>query len=159
MASSLRARLWLMGVAITAIGVYHLVGGVFSVPGTDSVTGEARATVDSRERFYNVIFAGYGLAWIWAVRHSPVPASVVRWLAGTFLVAGLARLLSWAVEGAPHWFQIPLIGLELVLPPILFWLADADERAHAGDGIVPDIPAADTPYEGAERQGLSGDRN
>jgi len=130
-AKVLRVLAWLMGISITAIGLYHLVGGVFSVPGTDSITGEARATVDSRERFYNAIFAGYGLAWIWAARRSPVPASAVRWLAAIFLLAGLGRVLSWAVEGAPHWFQVPLIGLELVLPPIFFWLADADERAHA----------------------------
>ncbi len=130
MAKTLRALLWLTGVAIVGIGLYHLVGGVFSVPGTDSIRGEARATVDSRERFYNAIFAGYGLAFVWAVRRKPVPASAVRWLAGIFLLGGIGRVLSWAVQGAPHWFQVPLIGIELVLPVVFFVLADADERAH-----------------------------
>ena len=136
-ARTLRILAWLMGIAIVAIGLYHVVGGVFSVPGTDSVTGEARATVDSRERFYNAIFAGYGVAWIWAARQSPISAVAVRWLAGIFLLAGLARLLSWAVEGSPHWFQVPLIGLEVVLPPIFFWLATADERNVREQRAVP----------------------
>ncbi len=144
MARTLRALLWLTGVSIVGIGIYHFFGGVFSVPGTDSITGEARATVDSRERFYNAIFAGYGLAWIWAVRRTPVSATAVRWLAGIFLLAGIGRLLSWAVEGAPHWFQVPLIGIELVLPVVLFALADADERAHS----VPRNPVAAGAVEG-----------
>ncbi|MFF5971260.1 DUF4345 family protein [Streptomyces sp. NPDC012769] len=34
-----------------------------------------------------------------------------------------------AVHGWPHWFQVVLTVLELVFPPVWFWLADADERA------------------------------
>ncbi|MFE0178429.1 DUF4345 domain-containing protein [Streptomyces sp. NPDC059002] len=116
---------WTMGIACAAIGVYHLVLGIASVPGETS----AGATVDSRERFYNAIFLGYGLAWIWAVRQSPIPARAVRGLAGIMLIGGVGRLLSVLVHGWPHWFQIPLAVIELVLPPLYFWLADADERA------------------------------
>ncbi len=47
-----------MGVACVVIGLFHLALGVSSVPGE----GMAGATVDSRERFYNAIFVGYGLA-------------------------------------------------------------------------------------------------
>lgn len=67
-----------MGIACAAIGLYHLVLGIASVPGE----GSTGATVDSRERFYNAIFLGYGLAWIWAARQSPIPSTAVRWLAG-----------------------------------------------------------------------------
>ncbi|MFG3114732.1 DUF4345 domain-containing protein [Streptomyces sp. NPDC048197] len=123
----LRWLVWAMGIACVAIGAFHLVLGIASVPGE----GAAGATVDSRERFYNAVFLGYGLAWIWAARQSPVPAKAVRALAGIFLLGGIGRLLSLAVHGPPQWFQVPLTVLELVLPPVYFWLADADERTRA----------------------------
>lgn len=123
----LRWLVWAMGIACVAIGAFHLVLGIASVPGE----GSAGPTVDSRERFYNAIFLGYGLAWIWAARQSPIPAKVVRALAGIFLLGGIGRLLSLAVYGPPQWFQVPLTVLELVLPPVYFWLAGADERAPA----------------------------
>ncbi|MBO0842543.1 MAG: DUF4345 domain-containing protein [Nocardioides sp.] len=113
-----------MGVACTGIGLVHLAGGLATIPGETT----AGATVDSRERFYNAIFAGYGLAWIWVARQRPVPTRTVRALSGVFLLGGAGRLLSLAVAGPPHWFQDPLTGLELALPPLFWWLAPADEH-------------------------------
>jgi|SRR5437762_8068542 len=117
-----------MGVACAGIGIYHVVLGIGSVPGdggTDALTG---ATVDSRERFYNAIFFGYGMAWIWVARQSPVPASMVRWLAGFMFLGGIGRIVSLAQHGTPHWFQIPLTVIELILPPLYIWLATVNER-------------------------------
>ena len=124
MARSLRRLALLLGVACVAIGVLHFALGIDSVPGEAG----AGATVDSRERFYGAIFLGYGLAWIWVARQSPVPASTVRVLAGVFLAGGVGRLVSLAVYGPPQWFQVVLATVELALPPLLWWLAPADER-------------------------------
>ncbi|WP_312866302.1 DUF4345 domain-containing protein [Streptomyces boluensis] len=124
----------LMGYACVAIGLFHVVLGVASVPGAES----AGATVDSRERFYNAIFLGFGLAWIWVARQSPIPASMVRWLSAVFLLGGVGRLFSIAVHGMPHWWQLPLTALELVLPPVYFWLATADERAKRTPAATPE---------------------
>lgn len=126
----LRGLLWLMGVAIVAIGIYHLVGGVWSVPGTGAIAGEPRATVDSRERFYNAIFAGYGLAYVWAARQPRIPLTAVNWLAAVFLLGGVGRAISVAAYGWPHWFQIPLSVVELVIPVILFALTAAARRSE-----------------------------
>ena len=128
-ASALRALAWVMGVACALIAAYHFAGGIWSVPGTESIQGGARATVDSRERFYSAIFLGYGLAWVWVARRRPVPAAAVRFLAAIFLLGGLGRCLSLLVEGWPHWFQLPESAVELVLPFFFFWLAGADEKA------------------------------
>lgn len=125
MARVLRSLAWIMGVACVAIGVYHFIGGIDSVPGEDA-TG---STVDSRERFYAAIFLGYGLAWVWAARQSPVPTSAVRWLTGIFLLGGVGRLLSMLVYGQPHWFQLVLMVVELAVPALIFAVAGADERA------------------------------
>jgi len=126
MAKTLRALAWAMGVACVAIGLMHVLFGTASIPGELT----AGATVDSRERFYNAIFAGYGLAWCWAAHQRPIPARVVRWLAAIFLLGGIGRLLSMAVHGRPHWFQLPLTALELVLPPIYWWLTRARRTSH-----------------------------
>ncbi|MFG3255802.1 DUF4345 domain-containing protein [Streptomyces sp. NPDC048172] len=130
MRRALRGFAWVMGVACVAIGLFHVVGGNAAIPGE----ADAGATLDSLGRFFGAIFAGYGLAWLWAVRQDPVPARVVRWLAAVFLLGGVGRLLSLAVHGWPHAFQVALTVIELALPPVLFWLADADERARPASG-------------------------
>jgi uncharacterized membrane protein HdeD (DUF308 family) len=121
---SLRWLALVMGVACVVIGLVHLLWGISSVPGEES----AGATVDSRERFYNAIFAGYGVAWIWAACRPDHSHSVIRWLAGIFLLGGVARLLSRAVWGQPHWFQVVLTAIELALPAVLVWLSRGAAR-------------------------------
>ncbi|WP_328314487.1 DUF4345 domain-containing protein [Streptomyces sp. NBC_00442] len=118
---------WAMGIADVAIGATHLVVGMDSVPGA----GSPGPTVDSLMRFFGAIFLGYGVAWIWVARQSPIPSNAVRLLAGIFFLGGAARLLSWAALGRPDWFQLVLMGIELALPPLYFWLAPADERDTA----------------------------
>ncbi|MET9430675.1 DUF4345 domain-containing protein [Streptomyces sp. NPDC003036] len=123
-AKVLRGLVLAMGYACVAIGLLHVLLGNAAIPGADS----AGATVDSLGRFLGAAFAGYGLGWLWAARQSPIPASAVRWLAGVFGLGALGRLLSLAVHGWPHWFQVALAVVELVLTPVLFWLADAEEK-------------------------------
>ncbi|WP_081982742.1 DUF4345 domain-containing protein [Streptacidiphilus albus] len=131
MARTLRLLVQLMGWACVAIGLWHLALGNAAIPGA----GNAGTTIDSWGRFMGASFTGYGLAWLWAARQRPIPASAVRWLAGVFLLGGFGRVLSLALHGWPQWFQIVLSVLELGLPPVYFWLAKADERAAgATDG-------------------------
>ncbi|MFE9499184.1 DUF4345 domain-containing protein [Streptomyces collinus] len=128
MARTLRVLTLLMGWSCVAIGLFHVALGNAAIPGA----GSAGATVDSWGRFMGASFVGYGLAWVWAARQRPVPARAVRWLAAVFLLGGVGRLLSLAVHGRPQWFQIALAVIELTLPPVFFWLADAEERALSG---------------------------
>lgn len=121
-----------MGTACAGIGLYHLVLGIGSVPGEGTADTLAGTTVDSRERFYNAIFFGYGVAWIWVARQTPIPATIVRWLAGFMFLGGIGRVVSLIQYGAPHWFQIPLTVIELALPPLFVWLTAAGRPAAAG---------------------------
>lgn len=127
MARTLKWLVLIMGAACVAIGLAHFALGIASVPGE----GTAGATVDSRERFYGALFLGYGVAWLWAGRQSPVPATAVRWLAGIMLLGGVGRIVSLVVHGRPQWFQLALTAVELVVPLLYLWLADADEKTHA----------------------------
>ncbi|MGI5466435.1 DUF4345 domain-containing protein [Streptomyces sp. CA-132043] len=127
---TLRGLVLVMGYACVAIGLFHVLLGNAAIPGA----GSAGPTIDSLGRFFGAIFAGYGLAWLWAARQSPIPATAVRWLAGVFLLGAIGRLLSLAVHGWPHWFQVALTVIELVLPPLFFWLANAEEGAQERAG-------------------------
>ena len=126
MARTLRILVWLMGAACAAIGLFHLGLGIHSVPGE----GTAGVTIDSRERYYGAIFFGYGLAWIWAARQTPIPAALIRFLALIFALGALGRIISLIQYGWPQWFQTVLTVIEIVLPPIFLLLAGADERAR-----------------------------
>jgi len=129
MARALRLLTQLMGWSCVMIGLFHVALGNAAIPGA----GSAGATIDSWGRFMGACFTGYGLAWLWAARQRPIPPQTVRWLAGVFLLGGAARLLSLAVHGWPQWFQIALTVIELSLPPVFFWLADAEERVPRSD--------------------------
>ncbi|ALO06210.1 hypothetical protein AQF52_0613 [Streptomyces venezuelae] len=133
-AKTLRGLVLTMGYACVAIGIAHVLLGNASIPGAES----AGPTIDSLGRFFGAIFAGYGLAWLWAARQRPIPATAVRLLTAVFLLGAVGRLLSLAVEGRPHAFQMALAALELALSPLLFWLADAEEKAHP----APHVPGA-----------------
>lgn len=124
MARWLRGLALAMGISCAAIGAYHLAGGIESVPGEQ----DSGPTVDSRERFYNAIFVGYGLAWIATALKRPVPAREVHALNGVFLLGGVGRLVSLKRHGRPHWFQLVLTAIEVLLPAAFAWLAPADER-------------------------------
>ncbi|MDI2131330.1 DUF4345 domain-containing protein [Yinghuangia seranimata] len=141
MARLLKWLSWTMGIACVAIGATHMATGMDSVPGASS----AGPTVDSLVRFFSATFLGYGLAWIWVARQSPIPSKAVRWLAGVFFLGGVSRLLSWGVQGRPQWFQLVLLAIELVLPAIYFWLSTADERHHATSPRATDKPIPVSP--------------
>ncbi|MFE9676812.1 DUF4345 domain-containing protein [Streptomyces sp. NPDC006259] len=132
-AKVLRGLACATGYACVAIGLFHVLLGNAAIPGA----GSAGATVDSLGRFFGATFAGYGLGWLWAARRSPIPATAVRWLAGVLLLGAVGRLLSLAVDGWPHAFQVVLTVVELVLPPLFFWLADSEEKALRGQAQRP----------------------
>jgi hypothetical protein len=117
-ATTLRWLAWVIGGTCVAIGLFHF---------------------DSRERFYGAIFLGYGMAWVWAARQRPIPSKAVRWLAGIFFVGGIGRVLSLVTDGRPQWFQLVLMAIELVLPPVYLWLSTADEHSEVGVRSARDV--------------------
>ncbi len=130
MARTLRVLAMVMGVSCALIGLYHFGLGQASVPGA----GASTATIDSRERFYSAIFFGFGLAWIWAARRTPISSTAIRMLSAVFLLGGVGRLISLAALGSPHWLQIAEMVVEVLLPPVFFLLSAADEKAATRAG-------------------------
>ncbi len=137
-----------MGLACAAIGLYHVVLGIGSVPGEGRADTLAGVTTDSRERFYNAIFFGYGMAWIWAARQPVLFPRLVRWLAAFMFLGGIGRIVSLVQYGRPHWFQLVLTAIELVLPPLYIGLAIlVDRQGTTGSRRPPaSLPGRPRPW-------------
>lgn len=118
MARVLRAFLIVFGVIDVLIALLHLVLGPASIPGSVPVN----ATMDSEDRFYATLFLGFGAACVACARDVAKRGDVVRFLAATFFLGGLARLVSMAVAGVPHAFFVAMTPLELGIP-VFLWLA------------------------------------
>jgi hypothetical protein len=114
--------LWVLGGVMVVAGAAGVVLGARTVldPGSFS------ANVDSETRFFAVWYAAAGVLVIYAARDVASSTTLIRVVAGAFFVAGLARLLSWATVGRPHWTQLALMVIELVLPAVIVgWHAAA----------------------------------
>ena len=94
------------------IALAHVALGPAAIPG--GLPGNA--TMDSEDRFYAVFFLAYGVGLLWCTRDVERKSSVVYFLAATFFVRGLARLVSMARVGPPHVFFVVMTALELGVP-------------------------------------------
>jgi hypothetical protein len=118
------------GIACLLIsGIHLLFGTARIVAGAE----DANATVDSLDRFFAAIFGGYGLAWLRAGRRRPVPATDIRILSGVMAVGGAGRVISLVQRGRPHWFQLVLGAVELLVPAM--FIALLRDSAPAGQAL------------------------
>lgn len=108
------------------VGALHLVYGV----GADVLLGAqlsaevvADPALDSQNRFYGVAFTLYGVLLLVCASNIPKYSTVLYCVLWVFFAAGVARLVSFAIYGAPPPLVLALLASELVLPPILaLWL-------------------------------------
>ena len=121
--------LYVGGVATLLIVATHMLLGSAAIPGASVVN----ATVDSEDRFYAVIFGGYGLALLHAARDVEARAPLIRFLAGLFFTGAIARTVSWMMVGPPHPFFMAMLALEFVLP-LVIWFLQAAVARHASGG-------------------------
>ena len=112
MKKSLQIFLWLFGATAIFIALLHVVLGPSVIPGSVPVN----ATMDSEDRFYATLFAAYGVALFWCARDLESRSREVYFLAATFFIGGLARLVSIAAVGLPNDFFIAMTTLELLIP-------------------------------------------
>jgi hypothetical protein len=112
MKKTFQVFLGLFGITAFFIASLHVVLGPFAIPGSVPVN----ATMDSEDRFYATLFAAYGFALLWCIKDIERKSRVVYFLAVTFFVGGLARLVSVAAVGWPNTFFISMTSLELLIP-------------------------------------------
>lgn len=112
-------RVWIGGgLLATGAGLHSMLAGLRSVPGDPD--GDPGA--DSELRFYSAFYAAQGVRMLRAAAAGGPDSSHVNELAGTVLLAGLSRCLSWRQAGRPHPGQIALTAVELILPPVIVGL-------------------------------------
>ena len=112
MKKSLQIFLRLFGATAIFIALLHVLLGPSVIPGSVPVN----ATMDSEDRFYATLFAAYGVALFWCARDLESRSREVYFLALTFFIGGLARLVSIAAVGLPNDFFIAMTILELLIP-------------------------------------------
>ncbi|MDT5130596.1 MAG: hypothetical protein QOH54_6240 [Mycobacterium sp.] len=107
-------EIWLIafGLVCAGIGVAHLLFGTSTIIGG----GAVNATIDSDMRFYALLFAAYGLVFVWCAVDIADRGRVANILGALFFAGGLARLLAWAAIGQPNWFYVVMIAVELIVP-------------------------------------------
>lgn len=115
-----------LSVAFIATSVLHLVFGL----GADALLGSpvtqamlTQPSFDSQNRFYGVTFALMGVVLFIAAsdlqRYRPMAVAVL----GVLFAAGIARAISWVLNGQPAPAIVGILIADLLLPPILYaWL-------------------------------------
>jgi len=132
MKKSLQVFLGLFGMTAILIASLHIVLGPLAIRGSVPVN----ATMDSEDRFYATLFAAYGAALLWCIRDIERKSMIVYFLALTFFVGGLARLVSMAAVGLPNTFFIAMTVLELLIPLFMAFMQSRISKT----GAVPESP-------------------
>ena len=83
------------------------------------------------------MFAAYEVVLLWCIKDIERKSTLVYFLALTFFVGGLARLVSIAAVGLPNTFFIAMMLLELVIP---FVLAGMQSRMSKTVQVHPSAP-------------------
>ncbi|MCW2561246.1 MAG: putative rane protein [Mycobacterium sp.] len=125
-------EIWLttFGLVCAGIALAHLLFGSSTIIGGGSVN----ATIDSDLRFYALLFAAYGLTYLWCAVDIAERGRVANVLGAIFFAGGLARLLAWAVTGQPNWFYVLMIPVELLIPLVNWALIRRVSDTRRDDG-------------------------
>jgi Domain of unknown function (DUF4345) len=128
---ALRTILILGGIAAVLIALAHIALGPASIPGSMPVN----ATMDSEDRFYAAIFLGFGIAVLWCARDIERRARFIRFLVALFFLGGCARVVSMVFVGPPNLLFQSLTALELLLPPLVWFLLARIERSESRQAL------------------------
>jgi hypothetical protein len=138
MKKALQAFLGLFGSTAIFIASLHIALSPAAIPGSVPVN----ATMDSEDRFYATMFVAYGVALLWCIKDIERKSLVVYFLALTFFVGGLSRLVSIAVVGLPNTFFIAMTVLELLIPLFMaFMQSRVSKTVQAHPSAPADSPA------------------
>ena len=114
----------IFGSVCILIGIAHILVGPQIIPGGVPVN----ATMDSEDRFYATLFAGFGIAVIWSGRDLSERRNIFAFLMAVFFAGGVARLISAGAVGWPAPFFVVLTAIELLVPIICwFWIRAIDK--------------------------------
>ncbi len=123
--------LFVFGVVCVGIGLTHLAFGSASIIGG----GPVNATIDSDMRFYALLFAAFGAAFVWCAGNITERGRVANVLGAVFFLGGVARLVAWAATGQPNWFYVLMIPVELIIPLVNWALIRRASRSRHNETV------------------------
>lgn len=126
---SLKLLGWVAGVVLIAIGVDRIAFSTASIPGG----GPVSPSLDSKTRSAGPLVIGLGIAYIRAVRRSPIPTTAVRLLAAMMLLIGVARLLSMAAAGMPQPVWAIATAVEFTAAGPTYWYSTLNDQGEVDD--------------------------
>jgi hypothetical protein len=125
---TLRLLGWIAGITLITLGVSRMLFSMTAVPGG----GAVNATVDSESRAAGALLITFGLAYIWAMRRSPIPSALLRVLAMTMALLAVARVISMIEIGLPHWIFTVFTAIEFIAAALTYWYSTLqDDRPAA----------------------------
>lgn len=116
----------LLSVAFIAVAALHFFTGLqadalLGAPITPAMAAEP--SIDSQNRFYGITFSLLGVVLLIGTtdlrRYQPMVVATL----GVLFMAGIARVVSWVLHGAPSPLIVAILCADLLLPPLLYvWL-------------------------------------
>jgi cytochrome c biogenesis protein CcdA len=119
---------WIAGITLIVLGVGRVLSPTVTIPGGSVVN----PTVDSETRAGGALLICFGLAYVWAVRQSPIPAALLRLLAATMALIAVARIISMAIIGMPHPVFTAFTAVEFVAAALTYWYSTMGENRLGG---------------------------
>jgi Domain of unknown function (DUF4345) len=93
-------------------------------------------SLDSQNRFYGMAFSVYGVVLQFAASDPLRYVALLRQTLAVFFLSGIARLVSWALYGAPAPLVIALGAVEVIGPPLMIgWLHALCRQGERRDSI------------------------
>ncbi|WP_419815039.1 DUF4345 domain-containing protein [Glacieibacterium sp.] len=89
------------------------------VRGTEAFGGPSVAGVDSHFRYLSGIFFGIGIMAVSCIPRIERQTARFAWVVLFVVIGGLARLLGFFVEDAPHGAHYYAVFVELVITPLM----------------------------------------
>ncbi|WP_050418939.1 DUF4345 domain-containing protein [Bradyrhizobium tropiciagri] len=116
----------ILAAAFIAVSALHFFMG----PGADAILGApitqamlADPSIDNQNRFYGVTFSLLGVALLVSATDLRRYRPIINATLGVLLMAGVARIVSWGIHGAPSPAIIGILCADIILPPVLYvWL-------------------------------------
>lgn len=116
----------ILALAFIAASALHLFVG----PQADAMLGvpvsslmASDPSIDSQNRFYGVTFSLLGVVLLISAKDLRRYETMVVATLGVLFAAGLARVIAWALHGAPVPTIVGIVCADLLIPPLFYvWL-------------------------------------
>jgi hypothetical protein len=124
MIKTLKVLGWVVGIGLIVIGVGRVVFPAATIPGS----GILNATLDSESRAGGALLVGFGWAYLWAVRQSPIPVVCVRFLASVMGLLAVTRLISIVAAGMPEKTFVAAAAVEFTASALTYWYSTMGDQ-------------------------------